>query len=299
MKQKITPFLWFHSQAEEAMKFYTSLFKNSRIINIKRYPDGPLEGPMQGMEGKVLTGVFELAGLQFMALDGGPIFSFTPAVSFFVNCETEAEIDGIWAALSVGGSSLVPLQEYPFSKKFGWLEDQYGLSWQLSLGSGPQKITPFLMFVGQQHGKAEEALRFYTSLFADSGIEHLELYGPGESGEKEGAVKHARFRLHGQEFMAMDSGLAHAFTFTPATSFYVSCDSQEELDHLWHKLSAVPEAEQCGWLADRYGISWQIVPAVLPQLMDGPSPEGAKRAMDALLQMKKLDIAVLEAAYNG
>ena len=129
--QKITPFLWFDSQAEEAMNFYTSLFNDSRVVSIKRYPDGPLEGPMAGMEGKVLTGIFELAGQRFMALDGGPYFKFTPAISFFVSGETAEEIDAIWAKLMDGGSVLMPLQQYPFSEKFGWVQDKYGLSWQI------------------------------------------------------------------------------------------------------------------------------------------------------------------------
>ena len=153
--QKITPFLWFNTQAEEAMRFYTLNFNNSQLVSIQRYPEGPLEEPMKGMEGKVITGVFELAGQRFMALDGGPAFKFTPAVSFFVNCETEDEIDRLWESFSDGGAILMEFQEYPFSEKFGWLNDKYGLSWQLNLAPRAQKIAPFLMFVGkQQIGRA-------------------------------------------------------------------------------------------------------------------------------------------------
>lgn len=296
--QKITPFLWFSTQAEEAMNFYTSIFPDSRVISIKRYPDGPLEGPMAGMEGKVLTGIFELAGQRFMALDGGPTFKFTPAISLFVNCETAAEVDEMWGKLSGGGSVLMPLQQYPFSEKFGWLEDKYGLSWQLTLGAWAQKITPFLMFVGEQHGKAEEAMTFYTSLFDNSGIKQIERYGAGAAGQ-EGTVTHAVFNLNGQAFMAMDSNLEHAFTFTEAISFYVDCESQAEVDRLWDALSAHPEAEQCGWLKDRYGVSWQIIPAVVSEMMNEPDPEKAKRGMDAMLQMKKIDIRALQEAVYG
>src|SRR5690349_21905435 len=211
--QKITPFLWFDTQAEDAMKFYTSCFNNSKIVSINRYPEGPLDDPMKGMEGKVITGVFELAGQQFMALDGGPAFKFTPAISFFVNCETEEEVDHLWEKLSDGGMALMPLQKYPFSEKFGWIMDRYGLTWQVNLGARSQKITPFLMFVGKQHGNAEEAMNFYTSLFKNSSVERVERYGAGEDGEN-GTVKHAVFRLNGQEFMAIDSNAAHPFTFT-------------------------------------------------------------------------------------
>lgn len=296
MPQKITPFLWFDTQAEEAMTFYTSLFENAKIIHIKRYPDEPV-GPMQGFQGRVLTGEFELAGQRFFALDGGPIFKFTPAISLFVTCETEEEIDTLWAKLSAGGSVLMPLQPYPFSSKFGWLEDKYGLSWQLYMGTGDQKITPFLMFVGPQHGKAEEAINFYKSLFKKASVAHILHYDAGENGQP-GTVKHALFQLLGCPFMAMDSNLEHNFSFTNAISFYVECESQEEIDDLWRALSAVPEAEQCGWLQDKYGISWQIIPAVLPELMRDPDPEKASRVMQAILQMKKIDIAALQHAYH-
>jgi predicted 3-demethylubiquinone-9 3-methyltransferase (glyoxalase superfamily) len=295
--QKITPFLWFDRQAEEAANFYTSLFDNSKIVSIDRYPDEAPAEVMKGMEGKVLTEIFELAGFRFMALDGGPAFKFTPAVSFFVNGDSAEEIDRLWARLSEGGSALMPLQQYPFSEKFGWIQDKYGLSWQLNVGARPQKITPFLMFVGEQHGKAEEAMNFYTSLFRNSGIESIARYGEGEDGQP-GAVKHAVFRLNGQEFMAMESNLEHAFTFTEAISFYVDCESQDEVDYFWNRLSAVPEAEQCGWLKDKYGVSWQIVPTVLGQLMNDPDPEKSQRVMQAMLQMKKIDIAGLQEAYE-
>jgi predicted 3-demethylubiquinone-9 3-methyltransferase (glyoxalase superfamily) len=161
MIKSITPFLWFDKNAEEAINFYTSVFPNSKIISINRYPDGPLEGPMAGMEGKVLTAVFELDGQKFMALDGGPIFKFTEAVSFFVSVET-----------------------------------------------------------------------------------------------------------------------------------------QEEIDELWGKLSAHPDNEQCGWLKDKFGLSWQIIPTAMGELMGDPDPVKSKRVMEAMLQMKKIDIATLQKAHD-
>jgi predicted 3-demethylubiquinone-9 3-methyltransferase (glyoxalase superfamily) len=297
--QKITPFLWFDSQAEEAMNFYTAVFDNSKIVEINRYPEGPLEGPMAGMEGKVLTGVFQLAGFQFMALDGGPQFKFTPAISFFVNCDTEAEIDALWAALSEGGEVAMPLQAYPFSPRFGWIQDKYGLSWQLNLGQSDTKITPFLLFVGDQNGQAETAVNDYTALFEDSGISHLMHFEAGDPIGVEGTVKQAAFTLHGQPFLAMDGGLVHDFTFTEAISFYVECDTQEEVDHFWHALSAHPEAEQCGWLKDKYGVSWQIIPTALGELMSDPDPEKSRRVTEAMLQMKKIEVAGLKQAYEA
>jgi predicted 3-demethylubiquinone-9 3-methyltransferase (glyoxalase superfamily) len=298
--QKITPFLWFDRQAEEAMQFYTSIFDKAKINNIQRHPEGRSEDFLQGLEGKVMQGNFELAGQEFFALDGGPVFKFTPAISFFVNGEGEAEVDALWRELSNAGMVLMEFQRYSFSEKFGWLKDKYGVSWQINLGASSQKIRPFLLFVGPQHGKAEEAMRFYTSLFEDSGIDHIQRFGAGEDEEEApGTVEHARFRLAGQEFMAMDSGRDHPFNFNEAISFYVNCESQEEVDHFWNKLSAEPQSEQCGWLKDKYGVSWQIVPKALPKLLNDPNREKAKRVMDAMLQMKKIDVAELEKAYEG
>ncbi len=295
---KITPFLWFDTQTEAAIQRYASSFSDSALLSIRRYPDGPLDGPMRGMEGKVLTAVFDLAGQRFMALDGGPTFKFNPAISLFVSAATEAEVDRLWSTLSEGGSILMPLQSYPFSPRFGWVMDQYGLSWQVNLASRAQKIAPALMFVGEQHGKAEAAMNFYTALFAHSQVEHVERYGSGDTGEP-GTVKQAIFQLDGRDFMVMDSSYEHAFSFNEAISFYVECGSQEEVDHFWGELSAHPQSEQCGWLKDRFGISWQIVPSIVPELMNDPDPVKSKRVMDALLQMKKLDIAGLERAYAG
>lgn len=123
IKQKITPFLWFDKNAEEAIRFYVSIFKKSKIISIKRYPEGPLEEPMKGMEGKVLTGVFELEGQMFMALDGGPFFKPSGAVSFYVECEKQEEVDYYWNKLTEGGD--------PKAQVCGWLQDKYGFSWQI------------------------------------------------------------------------------------------------------------------------------------------------------------------------
>ena len=291
--QKIIPFLWFDDQAEEAIHFYTSLFKNSRIGSIRRYGEG---GP--GPAGKVMTAEFQLNGQEFMALNGGPAFTFTPAVSFFVICETPEEVDGLWRELSQGGKVLMELDKYPFSEKFGWVQDKFGVSWQLNLAGLPQRITPFLLFVGAQNGKAEEAIRFYTSVFANSAIDHIQPYGPG-MGEPEGAVVNALFFLGGQDFMAMDSSLEHAFTFTPAISFFVSCQTQDEVDHFWEQLSAGGVKDQCGWLKDKYGVSWQIIPTVLGELLGDPDPVKAGRVMQAMLQMGKIDIAGLQQAYQG
>lgn len=295
--QNITPFLWFNDNAEEAVSFYTSVFRNAKAGSVTRYSADAANASGRP-EGSVMTMGFQLCGQEFAAINGGPVFSFTPAISFFVTCETEEEIDTLWKKLSDGGSVLMEFGTYPFSEKYGWLSDRFGVSWQLMLGKTKQKIAPAFLFVGERYGKAEEAINFYTSLFPDSGITMMQRNGPGTH-EKEGTVQYASFRLNGQEFTAMEGNTGHQFTFTPAISFVVNCDTQEEVDGYFEKLSAVKAAEQCGWLQDTYGISWQIVPVLLFALLGDKDPEKAKRVMQAMLQMKKIDSKKLQQAYDG
>ncbi len=152
-----------------------------------------------------------------------------------------------------------------------------------------QKITPFLWF----DGKAEEAMNFYTSIFKNSKIGRISRYGEGGPGEK-GTVMTASFQLEGQEFMALNGG--PLFKFSPAISFFINCQTQEEVDELWEKLSAGGQKERCGWLKDKFGVSWQIIPTVLGELLQHKDAQKAKRVMDAMLQMDKIDIASLKRA---
>lgn len=290
VSQKIVPFLWFDDNAEDAAHFYTSCFKHSKMGSLSRYDEASAKASGR-KEGSVMTASFQLNGQEFIALNGGPIFKFTPAISFFVNCETEEEIDELWKKFSEDGKILMELDTYPFSKKYGWVQDKFGLSWQLNLAGATQKIIPFLMFTGQQLGKAEEAINFYASLFKNS-----EVINVVHNSEDDGMVMHARFSLGGQEFMAMDSNEKHDFTFTPAISFFVNCTTQQEVDHFWNKFTEGGKEVECGWLEDKYGVSWQIVPTVLGQLLYGSDPEKLKRVMQAMLKMKKLDIETLEQA---
>lgn len=294
--QKIIPYLWFNNQAEEAANFYTSIFKNANMGDVSRYSEASAE--VSGIpEGSVMTVAFQIKGQEFVGLNGGPAFNFTPAISFFVSCESEGEIDELWGKLADGGETLMPLDNYPFSDKFGWLNDRFGVSWQLNLASSAQKITPFLLFVGDQHGKAEEAMNLYTSLFEKSSISGIERYGEGQE-EPEGTVMQARFTLAGQEFMAMDSSLEHAFTFTEATSFLVNCKTQKEVDELWEKLTEGGEEQPCGWLKDKYGVSWQIIPTALTEMLSDPDPEKSEWVTKAMLQMRKIEIEGLRKAYE-
>ena len=282
MKKPITPCLWFDDQAEEAAGFYTSLFKNSEIINISRYGKEGFE--VHGKpEGTALTIEFSLGGQLFNGLNGGPHFKFNPSVSFYVVCESKEEVDFLWKILSENGSVMMPLDQYPWSEKFGWLNDRYGLSWQVSLGKleGAQsRISPTFLFMGSTHPFAEEAVNFYTSVFPGSGIHHILKYGADE-GEEEGSVRHAQFTLHNQTFMLMGNSMERQFDFNEAISFQVICDSQEEIDYFWDKLSEGGTEGRCGWLKDKYGVSWQVVPSNLGQLMGNPEKSG--KVMEAFL----------------
>ncbi|HVM16192.1 MAG TPA: VOC family protein [Gaiellaceae bacterium] len=291
---QITPHLWFDTQAVEAAEFYASTFPDSSVGDVATLRDTP--------SGDTDVVSFRLCGQPFMAISAGPLFRFTPAISFLVRCGSAEEVDELWARLAEGGTALMALEAYPFSERYGWLEDRYGLSWQLmAVGGGEvgQRIVPTLMFTGDVSGRAEEAMRFYASVFPDSEVGEIARYGAGQPHDAEGTVMHGSFRLAGQDFAAMDSAYPHGFGFNEAVSLMVGCDSQEEIDRYWERLSGVPEAEQCGWLKDRYGVSWQVVPSKLDELVARGTEEQRARVTASLLQMKKLDLAELEQAYEA
>jgi predicted 3-demethylubiquinone-9 3-methyltransferase (glyoxalase superfamily) len=302
MRRRIIPSLWFDRQAEEAAYFYASLFENAKVGE-------PVRATKAGFEthgltaGTVMSIDLELEGLEFIAINGGPLFKFTPAISFLVACRTKDEVDRLWAKLAPGGAALMELGEYPFSERYGWTQDQYGLSWQvMAAGDRPinQKIIPTLLYVGAQAGKAEEAMRLYASVFPSSSVGPIDRYGRGEEPDKAGTVKHASFTLEGQEFAAMDSAWAHQFTFNEAISLMERCETQKEIDRSWAALTADGGQEgMCGWLKDKFGVSWQIAPVRLEEMMRDPDVRKVERVTAAFLKMKKLDIAELEKAFRG
>jgi predicted 3-demethylubiquinone-9 3-methyltransferase (glyoxalase superfamily) len=299
--RKITPHLWFDKQAKEAAELYTRLFPDSRITNITTLHNTP--------SGDCDLVSFELSREPFMAISAGPIFKFNPSVSFQVKYGAKDQLNATWEKLVEGGKILMPLDSYPFSERFGWLEDRYGLSWQLTFAgevNSAQKITPMLLFVGKVCGKTEEAMDFYTSVFRNSpgatgntGTNVFARYGKGEGPDQEGTVKYATFALRGQDFAAMDSAHQHKFAFNEAISFLVPCENQEEIDYFWGQLSSDPKAEQCGWLKDKYGLSWQVGPAIMGEMLGSGDQEAIARVTQAFLKMKKFDIATLKKAYEG
>jgi predicted 3-demethylubiquinone-9 3-methyltransferase (glyoxalase superfamily) len=276
MKKAIYPCLWFDGNAKAAAEFYCSIFNHSKIINDNQ-----------------MVVRFEIEDKLVMALNGGPMFKINPSISLFVTCETEEEIETIWNKLIEGGSAMMHLDQYPWSKKYGWVVDKFGMTWQLILGELPasgQKIIPCFLFVGEQFGKAQEAIKQYTSIFPNSEIRRLEISGAGEP-QPEGSLKFGDFTLQNELFAAMDGLGEHQFQFSEGVSLVVECETQDEIDAYWNKLTEGGSESQCGWLKDKFGVSWQVVPSILSELMS--DPEKAPRVVQTFLKMKKFDIETL------
>jgi predicted 3-demethylubiquinone-9 3-methyltransferase (glyoxalase superfamily) len=306
--QRIVPHLWFDKEAKEAAAFYASVFPESRVLH-----SATLEGTPGGDADFV---AFEIWGHRFEAVSAGPLFKPNPSISFIVNfdplffgkggsAEKDArkQLDEVWSKLSRGGQALMPLDKYPFSERYGWIQDKYGFSWQVMLtdpkGEPRPPIIPSLMFVGKRCGKAGEAIDFWTSVFRNSKRGAFFPCGPGREPDKEGTVMFADFQLEGGWLAAMDSAQEHRFDFNEAVSLMVKCDTQADIDYYWEKLSAVPESEQCGWLKDKFGVSWQVTPAEMDEMMAKASREQLNRLTQAFLPMKKFDLAALKLAYEG
>lgn len=292
--QKMIPHLWYDKEAREAAELYVSVFDDSKILDTT-----VIEGTPSG-DAEMVS--FQLEGQQFAAISAGPFFKFNPSISFMVACSTAEEVDAKYKVLSDGGFELMPLGEYPFSKRYAWIQDRYGLSWQLMLvegGASGQKITINFLFSNGECGKAEEAVNYYTGLFENSEINAVSRYGEGEAHDPRAKVNYVGFKLDGMSFAAMDHGYGADFTFNEAFSLIVNCKDQDEIDFFWSGLSAVPEAEQCGWLKDKFGVSWQIVPDFMDEVMYHGSPEEKVRVTEAFLKMKKFDIRALEQARMG
>jgi predicted 3-demethylubiquinone-9 3-methyltransferase (glyoxalase superfamily) len=299
VKTRIIPCIWLDDQAEEAGAFYTRNFPGSRITGKSHFPESG-ENPVGKAPGSVLTVEAELAGQPFTLLNGGPMFVPNPSISFFVHVDEPKEADRLFGILAEGGKALMPLDAYPWSPRYGWIQDRFNVSWQVMAGRSPHAgstIAPCLMFAGPQHGRAEEAMRLYTGIFPGSRIDATERYAPGEGPVE--TVKHGRFVLDGQTIVAMDSHVSHDITFNEGLSLQVMCEDQKELDRYWDALGDGGEFGPCGWLKDRFGLSWQVVPAAIAELMTSKDAAARDRAFAAMLEMGKLDIAELEKAYRG
>lgn len=288
--QKIVPHLWFDKEARDAAEFYVTLFEDSKILNLNKIQDTP--------SGEVEIVDFMLSGMNFSAISAGPYFTFNPSVSLMVSCKNAEEVDRLYKELSLGGMDLMPLGEYPFSKRYAWVQDKFGLSWQLFLTENIEagkRIRPNLLFSQEVCGRAEEALSFYASVFEEVSKGFTNYYQEGEAFDKRARINYSELNLFEKQFILMDHGQGGDFTFSEAFSFMVMCKNQEEIDYYWEKLSYVPEAEQCGWIKDKFGLSWQIVPENLNKLLSRETEVETKKAYEKFLKMKKIEIAALKA----
>lgn len=297
--QKIKPHLWFDSEAEAAVDFYISVFGGKKL-DIARFTEAGFEHH-QRPAGSVMTVEFEIRDYRIVALNGGPVFKLNPSLSLMLNFADKAGVDEAYRQLSVGGQDLMPLDAYDFSERYAWVQDRFGMSWQLmhDAGNDAPRILPAMLFVGSQYGRVREALEHYTSLFPDSSVGIVFPYGPNKAPDKEEAVAYSDFQLAGQTFVAMESAHDHRFQFDEAFSFVVECKDQKEIDEYWNSLSSNPNGGQCGWTRDRFGFAWQIVPEGIDRFFGSEDQAAAERAMNALLTMKKIDMSELEQAYNG
>lgn len=292
MNKKITTCLWFNGASEDAAKFYATVFDHSGIRSVLRNTAASPAGP----EGSVLTVSFYVEDMDFLALNGGSMFSVNPSISFFVHCADAGEVNRLWEKLSKGGKIMMPIDAYPFSQRYGWVQDQFGVSWQLIIPQQPsrQKVVPCMLFVNESFGNAGKALDYYVSVFKNASIGFVSHYGEGHSHPN--AINYGECTLENQQFVVMENADKNDFQFNEGISFVIHCKDQDELDAYWNKLTSDGGQEgQCGWLKDKFGVSWQVTPEILPRLLQQNDREKANRTMRAMIQMKKLDIAGLEA----
>jgi len=297
MSQKIVPNIWCDHTAGEAGEFYAGILPHTTARVSATYPDDVAEWQAE-FAGKPLTVELDVDGYQLTVINAGSEFRPNPSLSFMLNFDpvrfdgdrdaARASLDAVWSALAEGGQVRMELGEYPYSPRYGWVEDRFGVNWQLILtspeGDSRPFLVPALLFTGASDGKAREAAQFYSSLFPDSGAGFVAVHGPQSAYATPGTVMFGEFRLAGQWFAMMDGGPDHDFAFDCGISLEVRVADQDELDHYWDALSAVPDAEMCGWLADKYGVSWQIIPENLGELMKRPG------AYAKMMEMKKLII---------
>ncbi|TDS11930.1 VOC family protein [Sphingobacterium paludis] len=272
MKGTIYPAIWFRNAAKEAFQDYVSIFPDSQII-----------------ESNAVVISTKLNGVPFIGINGGPYFTPNPAISFMVICETEEEIDRLWEMFLDDGEVLVPLDNYAWSPYYGWINDKNKVSWQLYLGSleevNNQVIVPTLLFCGPQQGKCEEAIAFYKSVFRDF-TEQSSISYP--DGDRQGQILQAQFVVNGFTFIAADNPDSKPFSFNEALSLVIPCEDQKEIDYYWAAMTKNGEESRCGWCKDPFGVSWQIVPHNIDELLR-LNPAANK----SLMRMNKINIADL------
>ncbi len=294
--QKIVPNIWCNGNAEEVVAFYRSTFPDAVESYRSHYPREGLLDFQAAMAGEVLMIEFAIRGHRMMAINAGPEFTPNPMLSFMVNFDPTFDenaaqrLDEVWARLAEGGKVLMELGSYPFSEHYGWVQDRFGVSWQLILtnpaGEPRPFVIPSLMFANAHVNQAEEAMTFYTSLFDDARIGTVARWPEQTGAAAAGSVMFGEFAVGDEWFTAMDSPAPHDFDYNEGLSLLIECEDQAEIDRLWEQLSTVPEAEACGWCKDRFGVSWQVAPK-------GMDAELTAEDYAAMMTMKKIVIADL------
>lgn len=280
MQNKMYQCLWFEGNAKEAAEFYISVFGHGKIM----------------VDTQMVVN-FELSGQKFMGLNGGPQFKPNAATSFMVVLEDKDELEKIHNQLAEGGFVLMPLNKYDWSEKYSWVQDKFGISWQLMFGKlsdvHHQKFTPTLMFTQNQNGRAEEAMNFYMDLFPNSKSDGVMKH---PEGPMEGNLMHAQFSLDGHLWMAMDGGTGHDFTFSEGISNVIEANTQEEIDHYWNAFSKDGKESVCGWVQDKFGVWWQIFPSIVEETM--VNSDKFSKGMEAVMKMKKFDLEAYRKAIE-
>jgi predicted 3-demethylubiquinone-9 3-methyltransferase (glyoxalase superfamily) len=271
-RTKITPCLWFEYSAKEAVEFYCETFRNSFII-----------------ESSELSVKFSLNNIEFVALNKSPNSTINDTISFSVYCGGEWEIERLYSVFSQGGEVIMPLGPYPFARKYAWVKDKFGVSWQLDVDpiNNPQNIVPSVMFVNDHAPKLKEAINFYHGIFPKP-MMLFEVAYPPEIHMPEGCLRFAQHKLNGYIFNFMSNHERQESESNESVSFTVWCKDQEDINHYWNALnSKASKIGKFGWLQDKYGLWWQILPNNLGALLKD------KENLQKLMQMEKINLADL------
>lgn len=288
--QRIVPNIWCNGNADEMAEFYLAAFDDAHKVAHQRYPEAGLLDFQQPMAGKTLLIELSLRGFHIMLINADDTFTPNPSISLMVSNPTPEATTALYQHLAEGGLALMPLGSYAFNEHYAWVQDKYGVSWQLFTHTPPTDlpaIYPSLMFCGQAQNRASEAMDRYTELFGGQVTQKVTYGDLGQGGNgviEPESVVFATIELAGQTIGVMDSAVEQPFSFDGGVALLVNAHGQEAIDHYFDGLSAVPEAERCGWLRDEFGVSWEIVPDNLGELMAKPN------AYEKLMGMGKIII---------
>ncbi len=291
MKSKIIPHLWFSDNGQEAIGFYTGLFKESSLRDLRVLPGNEFENV------KVMS--FELMNTPMMAIEAVSTFQFNASFSYYVYCGSDSEVQRLYNVLSENGNVVFPVGNYPWSSCYAWVVDKYGLSWQLDQDDikTEQKIVPTLMFSNQFSSSVAAYTEILKNIFPAFKLMVTAPY-PVEQSPSEGALLFAQVKIAGFVINLMSSHHSQNFEFNESNSLMVYCQDQDEIDYYWNCLAENGMMQACGWLKDQFGVSWQIVPAKLDEMIFQTDQIQLKELTDVMLKMVKLDVGVLERAMD-